>query len=207
MQSKTVLLILFCGIFLLLIYAVNWFHIMYRLTPWDRLGETPVIPVQIIYFVADTPNIIGYLEPETGESVTCAQAVAYVSTTAGKNYRCCDAGQRISCLAGDFSTEIPATDPACTDRLRLAFGVPDSLTGVNDYEASGDCTEGGNPQLTVVQLDAENRIQWKAVSGFQTQVLNGVLRCILGPALILLAAWAFYTSRKKADPDRQIRRW
>lgn len=207
MRGKTVLPVLLCGIIVLLIYAVDWFSLIYRLTPWQRLEETPVIPAQINYFVADTPNLIGYLEQDTGANITCAQSVAYLQMDTGEMARCCNAEGRIYCLAGDFSTEIPPADAACTDRLRAAFGVPASLPEAKDYKAYGDCSESGNPQLTVVQLDASNRILWKTVSGFRLQILNGFLRCILGPALLALAAWSLYNSRKKPDPNQQLRRW
>jgi len=207
MKSKTILLILVCAIAVLLIYAMDWFRLMYLSTPWDQLGETPITPAQVIFFNADTPNVIGYVEQETGENITCAQAVAYVETAAGEMYRCCNTAEKISCMAGDFSPDIPPRDPVCTDGLRLAFGLPASLPDVKDYEAYGNCSEDGNPKLTVVQLDANGRILWKTLNGWEPQVLTGILRCILGPALVLIAARALYVARKRPDPDRQIRRW
>jgi hypothetical protein len=115
-KNRNGLIILVCIAAAVLIYSIDFFKLDYRMTGWEQFGESPVTPARIQYFVADTPNLIGFKDTG-GESVSCAETVAYVETEAQETYRCCDTGDRIACLAGNFSTDIPPSDEACNNRI------------------------------------------------------------------------------------------
>lgn len=187
-KNRTGLVILISLALIVLIYSIDVFKLYERLTGWGQFGETPVPVGQIRYFTADTPNLIGYPEPGSGEMVSCATTVAYLRTVAGDEYRCCDSGTKISCVAGDFSTEIPVTDEACTGRLREIFGIPAVLEGALDFQAYGMCPEGRVGAITLAQVDGTGRILWKSLDGSAIAVLVSALRCVLSPLLFLLAA-------------------
>ena len=192
MSRKNILLITICAVMILLVYTVDLFKLNYRVTGWQDFGAAPVAISHLQYFVADTPNIIGYMDRALGEEVTCSEAVAFVATNAQESYRCCDAQGRISCLEGDFSSDIPPADEQCITELRGIFGVPDSLTGVREYQFYGSCSGGRFAELTVVQLDDNGGIRWKHVKVDTIQVATSVLRCVLGPALLLVILYILY---------------
>jgi hypothetical protein len=160
----------------------------------------------IQYFVADTPNIISYLDRSIGEDVACYEAVAFVKTDAEEIYRCCDAGEKISCLKGDFSSDIPSIDELCIAELRSLFGVPDTLAGLRGYQFYGECFGGRFAELTVVQLDNNGKIRWKHVKVDAIQVTTSVLRCVVGPILLSLIIYILYGiyQEKTAAPVRRI---
>ena len=164
MNKRNILLIIVCAIGILLIYFIDLFKLNYRLTGWEEFGEAPVVVNHVEYFVANTPNIIGYTDHGLGEEVTCYEAVAFVESDTGETYRCCDAGERISCLQGDFSSDIPATDEKCVSELQEIFGVPGTLPGSNEYHLFGSCSGGRFAELTVVQLDDNGAIRWRHVT-------------------------------------------
>jgi hypothetical protein len=186
-KNRTGLVILVSLTIIILIYSIDGFKLYERLTGWRQFGETPIPVSQIRYFNADTPNFIGYTEPDSGERLSCATTVAYMRTAAGDEYRCCDSGTKISCVAGDFSTEIPVTDEACTGRLREIFGIPAVPDGALDFQAYGMCPEGRVGAITLAQVDDTGRILWKRLDASAIAVLVSALKCILSPLLFLLA--------------------
>jgi len=188
LKNRTGLVILVTLTIIALIYSIDVFKLYERLTGWRQFGETPVPVSQIRYFTADTPNFIGYTEPASGEKVSCATTVAYVRTAASDEYRCCDSGTKISCVAGDFSTEIPVPDEACTGRLREIFGISAVPEGALDFQAYGMCPEGRVGAITIAQVAGTGRILWKALDASAIAVLVSALRCVLSPLLFLLAA-------------------
>ncbi len=206
MNKKTIFLITVSAILILLIYSIDLFKLNYRMMGWDEFRETPVHISHLQYFVADTPNIIGYLDRSIGEEVSCYQAVAFVETDTGESYRCCDTGELISCLDGDFSSDIPSTDEQCVSELRDIFGVPDTLAGAKEYQFFGDCFGGRFAELTVVQLDDSGVIRWKHLKVDTIQVMTSALRCVLGPALLLVVLYILYKvyQERTAQPVRRI---
>ena len=157
MNRKNILLIAICAVLLLLVYTVDLFKLNYRLTGWKEFGDAPVVISHIQYFVADTPNIIGYTDRALGEEVSCLEFVAFVETDMQESYRCCDTLGKISCLQGDFSSDIPPADEQCIAELVDIFGVPDALPGSKEYQFYGSCSGGRFAELTVVQLDNNGR--------------------------------------------------
>lgn len=206
MNKKNILLIAALLLPVILVYTVDLFKLAYRLAGWEQFGEAPVAIAHIEHFVADTPNIIGYTDHALGEEVTCFEAVAFVESEAGEPYRCCNADGRISCLAGDFSSDIPQTDEGCVAELRGIFGVPDSLAGAKEYQFFGDCQGGRFAELTVVQLDGNGAIQWKHVRVEGIQVAVSALRCVVGPLLLLAVLYILYRfyQERTAEPVRRI---
>lgn len=197
--------ILFSVAAALLIYSTDLFKLAYRAAGWEAFGDVPVAVGRVQYFVADTPDIIGYTEPDSGERVSCAVTVAYVETEAGKTHRCCDTGKKISCLAGDFTREIPPADDECLRGLSAMFGVPDSLANVKDYQVFANCSSGAS-SLTAVQIDNNGRILWKSFEGEQIGFTESVLKCVLGPLLLLLAGWIVFATMR-GQPREPIRRF
>lgn len=206
MKRNNILLITIFTVSIVLIYTVDLFKLNYRMTGWKEFGETPVAISQVRFFVADTPNLISYLDRAIGEEVTCYEAVAFVETGSQETYRCCDASGTISCLEGDFSSDIPLADEQCIIELKDVFGVPDTLAGSNRYQFFGECSGGRFAELTVVQLEDSGMIRWKHVSVDAIQVMTSVLRCVLGPILLLSVLYILYRfyQEKTAEPVRRI---
>jgi len=123
MSKKNILLLTILAVLTLLVYTVDLFKLNYRLAGWEEFGKPPILISHVQYFIADTPNIVGYLDRSIGEEVTCFAAVAFVESDTGETYRCCDTGELISCLDGDFSSDIPASDEQCVSELKNIFGV------------------------------------------------------------------------------------
>jgi hypothetical protein len=180
------LIILLSALVILAIYTVDFLQLSYRLHAWEAFGEMPVPAEEIRYFVPNTPNRISYTDPTSGTGVSCETTLAYVKIASGDTYRCCDAGGRIACLAGEYSNEIPLPDRACTDSLKRAFAVPDAVESAVDYQLYGSCAQGGPSQLTVVQMDDNGRILWKHMDVEDILFLIGTLRCVLAPLLLVL---------------------
>lgn len=205
-NSKGVI-ILVCAILIVLIYSVDIFKLVYRMTAWQQFGDIPVEVGEIQYFVPDIPQVIGYKEAG-GEMISCAQAVAYVKTTTQETYRCCNTGERISCLAGDFSNEIPAAVQDCTTDMRSLFGVPDVLQNTQDYDVYETCSSGssyGPKSLTVAQLTTNGKLLWKFVDANKVEVLNSTIKCALAPLLLLSIGILFLTSyRQNREPVRRF---
>lgn len=206
MNQKNIILIATCVAAALLIYTVDLFKLNYRMTNWNDFGETPVKIDHVNYFVADTPNVLGYTDHTLGQQVTCFEAVAFIETDTQEKYRCCDTGDLISCYAGDFSSDIPPVDTECIAELQSIFGVPPSFTGAKEYTSYASCSGGKAVELTVMKLDNNGKIQWKNVKTNSIQIANSVLKCLLGPALLLFVGWFFYGiyQRKKAEPVRRF---
>jgi hypothetical protein len=206
MSKKNILLLTILAVLTLLVYIVDLFKLNYRLAGWEEFGEPPVLISHVQYFIADTPNIIGYLDRSIGEEVTCFAAVAFVESDTGEKYRCCDTGELISCLDGDFSSDIPTTDEQCVSELKDIFGVPDTLAGAKEYQIFGDCFGGRFAELTVVQLDESGKIHWKHLKVDTIQVMTSALRCVVGPALLLAIAYILYKlyQEKTTQPVRRI---
>lgn len=206
MNKRNILLIAVLLLLAILVYTVDLFKLTYRLADWEQFGEAPVSIAHIEYFVSNTPNIIGYTDHALGEEVTCFEALAYVETEAGEPHRCCDAGGRISCLAGDFSSDIPQTDEGCIAELRGIFGVPDSLAAAKEYQFFGDCRGGRFAELTVVRLDERGMVQWKHVRTDPIQLATSVLRCLVGPLLLLVVFYILYRfyQERTVEPVRRI---
>lgn len=205
-KNKNGLIILVCVIAIILIYSIDLMKLTYRMTNWQSFGKTPVTVSQVQYFIADTPNVIGYSEPG-GSQVSCATTVAYVTTDAGKPYRCCDTGEKISCLARDFSSDIPAMDEACLNSLREAFAIPATLEGAADYHVFASCSDAGASELTVTQIDATGQILWKHLNVGNLTTLNNVLRCLLGPLLMISAILLFVTTLRSKTNERIRKLW
>jgi len=112
----------------------------------------------------------------------------------------------ISCLDGDFSSDIPASDEQCVSELKNIFGVPDTLAGTKEYQVFGDCFGGRFAELTVVQLDENGSLRWKHLKVNTIQVMTSALRCVVGPALLLVIAYILYKfyQEKTAQPVRRI---
>jgi hypothetical protein len=180
------LIILLSSIAILLFYTLDFNSLSYRVKDWETFAEMPVAAGRIQYFVADTPLLIGYTDPLSRTSISCATTVAYVETGSGDTYRCCDTGNGISCLGGDFSNEIPAVDETCTEQLRQAFSVPAIQEGAADYRLYGSCADSPAPRLTIVQLDTQGQILWKFLDSEKVLLLIGTLRCVLAPLLLAL---------------------
>lgn len=206
MSKKNILLTTIFAVLTLLVYTVDLFKLNYRLTGWEEFGDAPVVISHIQYFFADTPNVIGYTDHTLGEDVSCYEAVAFVETDAEETYRCCDAGEIISCLKGDFSSDIPPTDEQCITELRSLFGVPDTFAGVKEYQFYGSCSGGRFAELTVVQLDDRGMIRSKYVKVDTIQVVTSISRCVLGPSLLLVILYILYGAyqEKTATPVRRI---
>ena len=206
MSKKNILLLTILAVLALLVYAIDLFKLNYRLADWKEFGEPPVLISHVQYFIADTPNIISYLDRSIGENVTCFEAVAFVEADTGESYRCCDAGEQVSCLMGDFSSDIPDNDEKCVSELIDIFGVPDTFAGAKEYQIYGDCLGGRFAELTVMQLDDTGRILWKHVKVDAIQVMTSALRCVVGPALLLVIAYILYKfyQEKTAQPVRRI---
>lgn len=202
-KGKNGFIILVCIIAVILIYILDLFKLAYQVTGWKAFGQTPVTVDQIDYFIADTPDVIGYKEPDSGEMVSCATTVAYVTTDTNDRYRCCDTGGRISCLAGDFSSDIPANDVTCRDQLISVFGISFPLEGLKSYEGFGNCMEGTEPQITVVYVKTDGQILWKYLNVEDITVLNSSLRCIVAPLLIILIVVLIVRSIPK-EPIRRF---
>lgn len=206
MNKKNLLLITTCAIGILLVYSIDLFKLAYRLADWREFGDAPAPISHVQYFIADTPDIISYLDRTLGDDVTCYEAVAFVETDVQETYRCCNADGTLSCLEGDFSSDIPATDVECITELRGIFGVPDTLAGSKEYQFYGDCFGGRFAELTVVQLDESGKIRWKYVKVDTIQVVTSAMRCVLGPVLLLVilhVLYKFYQERT-AQPVRRI---
>jgi hypothetical protein len=184
-KNRNGLIIVVCAVAIILIYSVDIMKLTYKMTDWQSFGQTPVTVSQVQYFLAEAPNVIGYSEPG-GSQVSCATTVAYVKTSSEETYRCCDTGDIISCLARDFSSDIPAMDEACLNGLREAFAIPSTLPGATDYQLYGSCSGDGASELTVTQVDANGQILWKFVNAGNILILSSTLRCILAPALLIL---------------------
>jgi hypothetical protein len=195
-KNRNGLLILVCIAAAVLIYSIDFFRLDYRMTGWEQFGESPVTPARIQYFVADTPNLIGFKDIG-GESVSCAETVAYVETEAQETYRCCDTGDRIACLAGKFSTDIPPSDDACNNSLRGLLGIPASVAGTKDYQVFGNCAGGSQADVTVVQVDSDGQILWKFINVNTLAVVSSALRCVLGPILLGLAGWIIFSTLRE----------
>jgi len=206
MNGRKILLVTVCAILALLIYSIDLFKFNYRMADWQEFGSAPVDISHIQYFVGDTPNVLGYTDHTLGKQVTCTEAVAFVETDTGETYRCCDTLNEISCIEGDFSSDIPAMDEACIAELQGVFGVPASLAGAREYMSFGSCSGGRFAELTVVQLDDSGRIQWKFVEVSPIQVMNSVLRCVLGPALLLTVLWVLY-GMFGGKPNERVRKF
>ncbi len=206
MSKKNILTITMVGILVLLIYAADLFKLNYRLANWEEFGDAPVLISHIQYFVADTANIIGYTDRVLGKEVTCSEAVAFVETAPGESYRCCDTREQISCLKGDFSSDIQPTNEQCIAELRELFGVPETHAGSREYQLYGECSGGRFAELTVVQLDTNGIIRWKHVKADTIQVMTSALRCVGGPALLLVVLYILYKfyQEKTAQPVRRI---
>ncbi|PWB69399.1 MAG: hypothetical protein C3F07_19350 [Anaerolineales bacterium] len=206
MHKNNLLTIAILLLLILSAYTVDLFKLTYRLADWKQFGEAPVAISHVQYFVADTPNIISYPDPALGEAVTCFEAIAFVKTDAGKPHRCCETDGRVSCLEGDFSSEIPQADVQCTTELRDIFGVPDSLAGAKEYQFFGGCQGGGFAELTVVQLDANGAIQWKHARVDRVQLATSVLRCVIGPLLLFAVFYILYQlyQERTAEPARRF---
>ena len=198
-KNRNGIIVLVSVIAVILIYSIDIFKLKYRAAGWEQFGETPVTVSKLQYFVADTPNLISYKETDGGEVVSCAETVAYVETDTQETFRCCDTGSKISCLAGDFANEIPATDDECTGNLRGLFGVPVSLANTKEYEMYGSCPDGASI-LTVAQLDNNGQILWKSFKVNEIGFISSTLKCILGPLLLILAIWIIaVTLREKRN--------
>lgn len=206
MNKKNILLITILAVSILLVYTVDLFKLNYRLAGWEDFGKAPVAVSHIQYFVADTPNIIGYTDHALGQEVVCAETIAYVETDAQESYRCCDTRGQISCLKGNFSSDIPTGNEQCIAELQDIFGVPDTLAGSREYQFYGSCSGGRFAELTVVQLDDAGTIRWKYVKVDAIQVAASVLRCGLGPILLLVVLRMLYVmyQEKTAEPVRRI---
>jgi hypothetical protein len=206
MNKKNLLLIAVCAILLLLVYMVDLFKLNYRMADWNEFGDAPVTVSHVQYFVADTPNIITYLDRDLGQNVTCFEAVAFVQAGTQETYRCCDADGMVSCLEGDFSSDIPSTDEQCVAELRQIFDVPETLTASKEYQFFGKCSGGRFAELTVVQLDESGKIRWKHVKVDTIQVVTSALRCVLGPVLLVLIFYVLYKfyQERTAQPVRRI---
>lgn len=193
LKNRYLLVLLASLLLVVLIYSIDLYKLTFRLKGWTGFGETPVAASQVQYFVADTPDLIGFRDPGTGESVTCGTTVAYVKTAAAETYRCCDTGDRISCLAGDFSREIPAIDENCTGFVSEAFGIPVGAANAMDYRIFGSCpgdsasmTASG---VTVTQIDSSGQILWKTVNSQTIDLFTTVFRCVVAPLLVGLVIW------------------
>ena len=206
MEKKNILLMAGCAVLLVLVYAVDLFKLNYRLADWEEFGEAPVAISHVQYFFADTPNIISYLDRDLGANVTCFEAVAFVESDTQEPYRCCDAEGRVSCLQGDFSSDIPAAAEQCIAELRQIFGIPDTLPGAKEYQFYGSCSGGRFAELTVVQLDESGSIRWKHVKVDAIQVATSALRCVAGPVLLLVILYILYKfyQERTAEPVRRI---
>jgi len=199
LKNKNAIFILLCILVIVAIYSVDIFRLAYDLAAWHQFGDLPIQPTRLVYLEADTPNVIGYREPGTPDRVTCAEAVAYLETSGDAGItRCCQAETKISCLSGDFSPDIPAEDIACNQTLRETFGVPESL------QAYAECPDGGNPELTVAQMDADGNITWKYLTVNELSIFNTVMRCVIAPLLLGLAIRLAVILFRKPDPKRQI---
>ena len=203
------LVIFICAIVILAIYSIDLFKLNYRFISWNSFGQLPIEASQIQYFVPDTPNVIGYSESGSGELVSCATTVAYLKTNSDETYRCCDTGNKISCLGGNFSSDIPASDQECKNRLQKIFAIPVSLAGSRDYQMFAHCQQGDNvdiADITVVQIDNSGQLLWKHMSASQIAVISSGLKCILAPLLfILMMAIIVVTVRGKSkEPIRRL---
>lgn len=202
LKNRSALSILLYLLAIALIYAVNIFPLAYNLTSWKSFGDLPIETSRLVYFVADTPNVISYRQQGATDSVTCSEAVAYLETSSGDITRCCQTEVKtVSCLSGDYVSEIQTSDETCISTMRETFGVDASLL------MFAECPEGGNPEMTVTQIDAEDQITWKTLTMFELGFVNSALRCVLAPLLLGLAIRSVIIMRRKPDPKRQIQRW
>jgi hypothetical protein len=188
-KNKKGFLILICAILILGIYSIDLFKLNYRFMGWKQFGRLPVPASQIQYFIPDTPNVIGYTEASSGESVSCATSVAYLKTNSDETYRCCNTGDKISCLGGKFTSDIPIPDEECKNRLQQLFAIPVSLAGTRDYQMYANCQQGANveiAEITVVQIDNNGQLLWKQIDSPRIAVFSSGLKCIVAPVLFIL---------------------
>ena len=199
--KRNVLILLASLLAVVLIYSLDLYKLTYRLQGWKTFGQTPVAVHQIQYFEADTPDLIGFRDPQSGANVNCGTTVAYVKTSGDETYRCCDTSDTIACLAGNFSGEIPATDEQCTNAIKATFDVPDSLAGAADYKVFASCSSGASA-ITTAQIDSGGQILWKSINTRTLDLITTVLRCILAPLLAGFVIWLIVTAirGRKSEP-------
>jgi hypothetical protein len=137
--------------------------------------------------------------------ISCATTVAYVKSADQKSYRCCDTGEKISCLEGDFSKDILASDEKCNGGLQSLFAVPASLENTKDYKLFGNCS-GVPTSLTVAQLNNQGQILWKFINADNVSVFSSALKCVLAPLLLVLAIWIAITTLRKREPTGRTSR-
>jgi len=200
-KNRNGLGILACVILAILIYSVDVAKLAYQMTDWNSFGDMPITAGTLQYFIPDTPNVIGYNDPN-GLRVDCATTVAYVQTDAGETYRCCDTGETIACLTSDFSNEIPVMDEACLSSLRETFAIPAVLEGAKDYQLYGSCSESSSPlELAVAQIDANGQILWRSLNAGNIIMWSSALRCVGAPLLLILAIVIFVITIRTAPKE------
>lgn len=206
LKNRNTLFIILCIAGILLIYTVDLFKLNYQMTSWKQFGEPPIKVKHIQYFVPKTVDLIGYKETDTGEMFTCAESIVYVETESQETYRCCNSSEKISCFAGNFSSNIPVSDVECTNTLRELFGAPASLAGAKDYQAYGHCSAEGGSNFAVVQIDNNGLILWKSINTLNIEVTSTTLKCFGVPLLLGIAIWTIISTLrpKKTEPVRRF---
>lgn len=195
------MIVLICGIGILLTYTINVSKIKSWFTNWQNFGKPPINVNEIYYFISDTSNVIGYKDPASGETVSCTTTIAYVRSDKNDSYRCCDTGNGISCLPAIYSIEIPASDPECVRMLQKIYGIPDSLKNTKYYRIFASCRMSDDwdvSEITIVKIENDGQIFWKAISKSQVREIDIVLKCILAPLLLFIIAiiWGISMRRK-----------
>lgn len=165
-------------------YVFPLHPIIFLLTPWQYFGETSVTPISILDFEPKTQGWIGYIEPETKKGFTCKKSIAYVEAEDYKFYRCCNSDEKVSCVISS-AAELP-DNGKCTSAMKEEFHIPDQFRNSKDSKVSAYCPNSGIPNFTVVQITNSGKILWKSIDTLWIDVTIGVLRCYLGPAVILL---------------------
>jgi hypothetical protein len=186
-QNFEVGLILFCVIAVMALYVLNPYQITYQLTEWKEFGALPIEPKQILDFTPQTQAWVGYIEPDTKEMFTCKEAILYVETENGENYRCCNSPEKISCILSGLPNQF--AEETCGQRMMEAKGIQYQLPQARDYKVFGHCPDSGDPTITVIQIASNGDILWKSINTLGLDILDVGLKCIIAPWLLVIAGW------------------
>jgi hypothetical protein len=186
-----IIILLFCIVAVGLIYSVNVYQLVYQFTEWNEFGKMPVDPYRILDFIPKTAIWMGYLNPETGEVITCKESIVYLETTDQKTYRCCNLPEKVSCVVSNLPS--PDLDQECQQYMIKLFNLPRHLVGSRDFKVFGYCPHSGSPAITAVRITNGGNILWKSVGTLEVDFINIGLKYCIGPWLILISGLIIVT--------------
>jgi hypothetical protein len=77
----------------------------------------------------------------------------------------------------------------CQQTLMATFKIPSQLPSARDYKVFGYCPDSGDPRVTVVQITGNRAVLWKSINTLNLDIISSVLKCFIGPLLMILAGW------------------